>query len=68
MQIGEIDLEESFGTTDQVEIRKILGNFQDLYSIEVDGVKAVYDYCWTDEDYKEQQIAIMKDGYAQTSE
>jgi hypothetical protein len=35
--------------------------------VEVDGVSATYDYCWSDEDYEQKQIEEMQDGYDYSS-
>ena len=45
------------------QIWNIMSRYLDIYSIEVDGVTATYDYCWSDIDYKQQQIARLKPGY-----
>jgi hypothetical protein len=63
LPIGEIDLQKSFGTNDRFKIWDILSNHLDIYSIEVDGIKRIYNYCWNDDDYKQMQIEIMKPGY-----
>ena len=63
LPIGQVDLLSSFGTNDGQEIWKTLSNYLDVYRVEVDGVSAQYDYCWTDIDYKHQQIEMMKPGY-----
>jgi hypothetical protein len=63
LPVGQIDLVTSFGTSDMFEIWDKLSNHLDIYSIEVDGVKKIFDYCWTDADYKQQQIATMRTGY-----
>ncbi len=63
LEIGEIDLQQSFGTTDMFAIWEILGSHLDIYAVEVDGVRKTYDYCWRDESYKQMQIDMMKPGY-----
>ena len=63
LPIGQVDLLGSFGTTNYQEIWKVLGNYLDIYRIEVDGVSAQYDYCWSDDNYKQQQIDRMRAGY-----
>jgi hypothetical protein len=65
--IGQIDLLGSFGTDDPDSIREVLGKYLDIYSIEVDGVNGVFNYCWNDTDYKKQQIDIMRPGYDDSS-
>lgn len=63
LPLGHVDLKASFGTEDMFAIWEILGNHLDIYSIEVEGIKQVYDYCWTDADHKDKQIDMMRPGY-----
>jgi hypothetical protein len=63
LPIGQVDLLGSFGTTNYQKIWKVLGNYLDIYRVEVDGVSAQYDYCWSDDNYKQQQIDRMRAGY-----
>jgi hypothetical protein len=63
LPIGEINVHASFGTTDETIIRNILSNYLDIYKIEVDGISNIFDYCWTDYNYRQMQIDIMKPGY-----
>jgi hypothetical protein len=63
LPIGTVDLESSFGTTDYTKIWGMLSNYLDIYSIEVNGIIGVFDYCWSDPDYKQQQINMMRPGY-----
>ena len=37
-----------------------LGKHLDIYSIEVDGVVGVFDYCWSDSDHEQRQIENLK--------
>jgi hypothetical protein len=67
LPIGSVDLQNSFDTTDPVEIRNLLGRYLDIYQIEVDGVVGTFNYCWNDPDYAEQQINKMKPGYDYSS-
>lgn len=60
LKIGQVDLEASFGTTDYQQIWKMLGEHLDIYSIEVDGIKQVYDYCWSDANYELHQKNTLK--------
>ena len=55
LPIAHVDLERSFGTTNMQDIWKQLGNYLDIYAIEVNGKRAVYDYCWSDSDFEQQQ-------------
>lgn len=63
LPLAQVDLQGSFGTTVAKEIWPILGNYLDIYRIEVDGVAQTYDYCWTDADYQQQQIQQLRPGY-----
>lgn len=67
LPIGQVDLYRSFGTSNYQEIWNQLEEHLDIYSIEVDGVKNIFPYCWTDADYKQQQINIMRPGYDHSS-
>ena len=67
LSIGQVDLHRSFGTSNYQEIWDQLGKHLDIYSIEVDGIKNTFDYCWTDVDYKQQQINMMRSGYDHSS-
>lgn len=63
LEIAHVNLEKSFGTHDVFKIWDIMSNYLDIYSLEVDGIKAVYDYSWADEDYEDRQIAKLMPGY-----
>ena len=63
LPIGEVDLEMSFGTTDMFNIWDILSNYLDIFKITIGDVSQTFNYCWTDADYKQQQIERMRPGY-----
>ena len=63
MPVGRVLLEKSFGTRDMFEIWHQLETHLDIYSIEVDGVEAVYASVWSDADYEQQQIDQLRPGY-----
>ena len=67
LPIGQVELRQSFGTAKSDAIWDILSDHLDIYKIEVDGVVGIFDYCWTDKDYKQQQIEMMKPGYDYSS-
>jgi hypothetical protein len=50
LPIGQVDLQKSFGTTDATEILNILQEYLDIYAIDVDGVRCVYQYTWKEQD------------------
>ena len=61
--VGQVNLQESFGTSKFKEILPILSKYLDILSIEASDVKSVYDYTWTDADYYQQQIERLRPGY-----
>lgn len=63
LPVGTVLLEKSFGTTDPDKIWNILEHHLDIYSVEVNGKTAVYDYVWSDSDYEDLQIKMLKPGY-----
>ena len=63
LPIGQIDLVKSFGTMDHKIIWDVLSSHLDIYKIEVDGVTNTFEYSWTDPEYKQMQIDIMRPGY-----
>jgi hypothetical protein len=76
--IGQVRFDDLYNgqdmnNMDPIEVRKILGRYLDIYSISIlvpewkDTITNEYNYCWTDLDYKEQQIAKMQDGYNYSS-
>ena len=67
MPIGKVDLMKSFGTTDKFEIWEMLSNHLDIYSIKVGDSENKFEYCWSDKNYKQLQIDIMKPGYDYSS-
>lgn len=67
LPIGQVELIKSFGTEDYQQIWNMLSDHLDIYKIEVGDVVATFDYCWSDNNYKQQQINIMKPGYDYSS-
>lgn len=65
--VGQVALQESFGTTDCQEVWPILSKYLDIYSISAGDATAIYDYTWTDADYYQQQIERLKPGYDYSS-
>jgi hypothetical protein len=67
LHLGQVDLKSSFGTESVSDVWDILKNHLDLYCIEIDGIINQFDYCWTDSDYKQRQIDMMRPGYDYSS-
>lgn len=59
LELGKINLQKAFGTTQYVDIWHTLGKHLDIYKIEFNGITATYDYCWSDSDFKEQQLKTL---------
>lgn len=59
-QIGQVDLQRSFGTEDWQMIYGRLLAHQDVYQIRTSTASATYNYRWSDPDYDLQQIRSMK--------
>ena len=59
-QVGQVDLVRSFGTEDYREIWRLLNTHLNVLGVSTSNAKAVYDYCWSDPDYAQQQIRSMK--------
>ena len=55
-QVGQVDLKRSFGTDDYRYIWNKLNTNLNVYAVRTSNASAVYEYCWSDKDYKEQQI------------
>ena len=67
IKIGQCDLMKSFGTEDRQKIWQILSTYLDISKIEIDGVSNTFDYVWSQSDFKDLQINVMKPGYDHSS-
>jgi hypothetical protein len=59
-QVGQVDLNRSFGTEDYQEIWQKLSSHLDVYKIHTSCAEATYDYNWSDPDYKQKQIEVLQ--------
>ena len=59
-QVGQVDLQRSFGTTDYRAIWGQLSTKLDVYKIRTSSAEATYNYNWSDPDYMERQIKELK--------
>jgi hypothetical protein len=59
-QVGQVDLQRSFGTTDYQAIWAQLAQHLDVYSVRTGTAAAIYNYSWSDPDYDLQQIRALK--------
>ena len=67
LPLAQINLSTSFGTLHEATVQQILSNHLDIHKIEVDGISNTFDYCWSDYNYKQMQIDIMRPGYDHSS-
>jgi hypothetical protein len=67
LPLGAVDLETSFGTKDMFKIWDILSDYLDIYKITIDDIERTFDYCWSDSNYKQMQIDMMRPGYDYSS-
>ena len=58
-QVGQVDLERSFGTKEYNKIWNQLNTRLNVYAIRTGNNSIVYEYNWNDLDYKEQQIKCL---------
>ena len=58
-QVGQVDLQRSFGTEDYREIWAELNTRLNVQAIRTSDAAVVYEYRWNDVDYKEQQIKCL---------
>lgn len=61
LPIAQVDLKSSFGSENSQEIWKILGDHLDIFAIEIDDVRAEYNYCWSDSNFKKLQLEKLKE-------
>jgi hypothetical protein len=58
-QVGQVDLQRSFGTEDYREIWAQLNTHLNVTAVETSTARAEYTYDWSDSDYVQRQIAII---------
>lgn len=59
-QVGQVDLIDSFNSTDYKKIWSLLGSHLNVHSIETSDAYAEYNYNWYDADYADRQIEILE--------
>jgi hypothetical protein len=58
--VGQVNLKLSFGTEDYRQIWAELNKRLNVYSIQTDHARVVYEYSWSDSDYMQQQLRNLK--------
>jgi hypothetical protein len=59
-QVGQVNLEQTFNTTNYKDIWQLIEQHFDVYSIQTPGAECYYDYHWSDADYQQRQINIIQ--------
>lgn len=59
-QVGQVDLQKSFGSEDHLAIWAELNKRLNVYSVKTSDSSAIYEYNWNDSDYMQQQIRNLK--------
>jgi hypothetical protein len=59
-KIAQVDLQRSFGTDDYQRIWQLVGTHLDVWSIETSSAQATYAYRWSDSNYIQTQIEVLK--------
>ena len=62
-QCGQVDLTRSFGSTDYLNIWGQLNSHLNVSAIRTSDASVAYNYNWTDADYIDQQVAVIRQGY-----
>lgn len=58
-QVGQVNLERSFGTTDHRQIWNKLEKHLDVLSVSTSQSRAEYTYHWSDKDFQARQIQVI---------
>lgn len=58
-QVGQVDLDRSFGSRNPLDVWSKLGNHLDVYSVSTSDASATYEYHWSDNDFIQRQIEII---------
>lgn len=59
-KVAQVNLQISFGTADYNQIWHTLSRYMDVYKIKTNETEATYEYRWSDVDYIQRQIEILK--------
>ncbi len=62
-QVGQVDLKRSFGTTEYLNIWDQLNSHLNVHAVRTSTAGVTYEYNWTDTDYIDQQVTVIKQGY-----
>jgi len=61
-RVAQVNLLKSFGTTDAARIWTMLNDYLDVYKITTSLASAIYNYHWSDTDFRNRQIQCITQG------
>lgn len=59
-KVAQVDLQRSFGTQDYQIVWQQMAQHLDVYKIQTGAARATYTYNWSDSDYMQQQMEMLK--------
>lgn len=59
-KVGQVNLQRSFGTTDYRQIWNKMSTALNVHKIQTSHCEATYSYSWSDSDYMQRQIEVLK--------
>lgn len=62
-QVGQVDLQQSFGSNSIESIWHVLNKHLDVFKVRSSDKQATYDYHWSDPDFRDRQVSIINKGY-----
>lgn len=62
-QVGQVDLQRTFNSTDYQQIWKLLGSHLNVYKIETTDASVTYNYNWDDAEFMDLQVDVISRGY-----
>jgi hypothetical protein len=63
IKLGQVNLLKSFGTNNFFNIIEIISKHLDICKIKIGDVENIFNYTWSDHNYKQMQIDFLKPGY-----
>jgi len=60
LKLGDVDLLNSFGTSNAQDIWNRMGDYLDIYKIECGDYSVTYPYHWSDSDHEQKQLESLR--------
>ena len=68
-KIGQINLQRSFDAiNDEQKVWNCFYRYPDVYQLKTSKATCTFDYHWSDVDYEQKQIEILRPGYIYTEQ